>query len=945
MSSNGQSTPAQKGLGIRLMIGILLSAVIVLLSWTQFYETQEASTYDFRFQMRNRYFGPPEQMPRLATVDIDDPALQEFGFPFTRDLHARLLDILSRYDAEMIGFDIFFYEPSQLVLSQQDLDALQSDEMTRNEVLSMVRNFDEEFRESAEVSQLVYLAQTFEVTEKGPRFARENLRQRSEVEEESLASLEPFSRPMTPELEDAVFYTTDIEIPLPEFVAASRGVGFALPKPDPDGIVRRYRLALEYDGRLYFALGFIMAADYLQVPLENIEFQTGEYVRLPDATFPDGSVRDLTIPVGDHGEMLVNWAGPYHTTFRHLPYNLILDFAENQPRNRALKMAKRVAAEQPETFADPEAFLQAAAGAGAEGLSPELLMEMWSVVDLCRTIESALIENPDLSVRDFGRGLGVPEEELDAFADQLGGYFNEISYNLQILEVLSGNPEMPLDAVGEAVGVSRLEDIKYGVGVLRDLIRTTGVEDADHPLYFLDIITSAGLHGDESADRIITEEDFKGAVLFYGLTATGTHDLNPTPFGAREPMLGAHVNVFNTILTETFLRRTPHWLNAVIILAFGILIGLVVPRFKALPGAVFVLVTLSVYVAAAFLLFARAGIWVDAIGPIAILVLGYLSITLYNYVEKEKEKDFVQGAFGHYLDPKVIDQLVENPDSVGQLGGVQRHMTAFFSDVASFSSISENLTPVGLVELLNEYLSEMCDIIAQHGGTIDKFEGDAIIAFYGAPIHFEDHARRAVLAAVDMQDKVEELRRNWVAEGKMEDLRRMWVEQNRGQFFRVRMGINTGDMVVGNMGSNTRVDYTIMGDAVNLAARLEGAGKAYNVCTMISEHTYDGAGDAIEARLLDSIRVVGKDEPVKVYEILGRRGEVDPTLAQVVDRYDEAMDFYRQRMWDRAIAGFEAALQVDPDDGPSGVFLERCRLYQQNPPDEDWDAVFELESK
>ena len=945
MNEGGQPKSNQTGQGLHMMIGVALSVLIVALSWTEFYETQEASTYDFRFQMRNRFFGAPEQLPWVATVDIDDPALQEFGFPFTRDLHARLLDILHAYDAEMIGFDIFFYEPSQLVLSQEDLDALQSDSMSRIQVLSMVKNFDQEFKESSAASGLVYLAQTFEVAEKGEAFARENLRQRSPDDEEALSSLEPFSIPLKPGSDLGFLHTTDIEIPLPDFVAASRGVGFALPKPDPDGIVRRYRIALAYDGRLYFALSFIMAADYLQVPVGNFRIVPGEYVELPNAHFPDGSVKDLRVPIGENGEMLVNWAGPYHSTYRHLPYNLILNFPENEPRNRALEIAKRTAVEAPDTFADPELYLQTAAGADGGDLSADLLMEMWSVVDLCRTIETGLLENPDLTARDFGQSLGVPEEELDGFAQQFRGYFTEIGNNLRILEVLQKNPDFALDKVGQAIDVNRLEDIKYGVGVLRDLIRNGGVRPEHHPLYFLDIITSAGLHGDESADRFIRADDFRGAILFYGLTATGTHDLNPTPFGAREPMLGAHVNVFNTILVEGFLHRVPKWANAGIMLAFGLLIGLLIPRFKALPGALIVLVSLSVYVLTAFLLFAQAGVWVDTIGPVASLVFGYLSITLYNYVQKEKEKDFVQGAFGHYLDPKVIDQLVANPDSVGQLGGVQRYMTAFFSDVASFSGISENLTPVELVELLNEYLSEMCEIIAQHGGTIDKFAGDAIIAFYGAPIEIDDHASRAVLAVVDMQEKIAELRKNWETEGQMEELRQMWVDQKRGQFFRVRMGINTGDMVVGNMGSNTRVDYTIMGDAVNLAARLEGAGKAYNVSTMISQSSYEGASDVIDARLLDSIRVVGKNKPVKVYEILGRKGQVDPKKMEIVGLYDAAMEFYRQRQWPEAIAGFQKALDVDPEDGPSGVFIERCRGYQQTPPPEAWDAVFDLDSK
>jgi adenylate cyclase len=348
---------------------------------------------------------------------------------------------------------------------------------------------------------------------------------------------------------------------------------------------------------------------------------------------------------------------------------------------------------------------------------------------------------------------------------------------------------------------------------------------------------------------------------------------------------------------------------------------------------------------AAFLVCAKFGIWVDVLGPVFTLIIGYLSITLYNYIQKEKEKEFVQGAFGHYLDPKVIDELVENPEQLGQLGGDVRIMTAFFSDVASFSSMSENLTPVELVELLNEYLTDMCDIIAESGGTIDKFEGDAIIAFWGAPIPFEDHAQRSVIAAIDMQHRIDELRAKWEQEGKMMELRQIWADRGLGEFFRVRMGINSGEMVVGNMGSHTRIDYTIMGDSVNLAARLEGAGKAYGVTSMVAEPTFRAARELVEARELDSIRVVGKDEPVRVFEILGRKGEVDANKLEVVDFFNQGTTMYRERKWDDSIALFEAGLKIDNQDGPCRIFIDRCQDYKQSPPPEDWDAVYSLDSK
>ena len=952
MNQNAQKKKKQplKDAGTFLMIGVIVGVVLSALSFTHVYQDQEASLYDWRFRLRNTLFEKPAQYDKISTIDIDDLALQTYGWPLTRNWHARLIDVLHTYNAAMIGFDIFFYEPSGQLLSPEEIAALETETLTKSDILALIKDYDRDLRESMQRTNIAYLTQTFEVVdddvENPLEFARNNLRQRTPEKEQALSLLRRFSIPITdPDIANTFFNTTDIEIPIAPLAEVSRGIGFAMPRPDHDGIVRRYRLGVIYDGRFYFSLGFIMACDYLGVPLENVKFAPGKYVEMPHAKFPDGRVAHVRIPVLGTGEMLVNWAGPYHHTFQHMPFNLILDFAESNPRNKALKAAKRVIATDPETLDNPSLYLQKMRAEGISDLPDEMLLGLADQLSLFQYMESFLTENPEQPIEAFVASLGIPHADIAAYAESWAAPFSQIAWNLRVLKVLENAPNMPLKAVGDALGISRLEDIKYSVGVMRDLLRKEGVHPEPHPLYFEDFITSAGMHGDQQTDRIISEEDFRNTVFFYGLTATGTHDLNPTPFGAREAMLGAHVNVFNTIITQNFLKRVPPWANAAIMIAFGLLIGFLVPRFKAIPGAAVMGALLLTYLVIAFLVFAKSGIWIDALGPIATLVLGYLSITLYNYIQKEKEKEFVQGAFGHYLDPKVISQIVDNPQLLGQLGGDARIMTAYFSDVASFSAISENLTPVQLVETINEYLTEMCEIIAAHDGTIDKFEGDAIVAFWGAPIYQDDHARSAVLAAVDMQNRMVELRQKWVDEGKMVALRQKWADEGRGTFFFIRMGINTGEMVVGNMGSKSRIDYTMLGDAVNLAARLESGGKAYGVGTMIAESTYLAARDLIEARQLDTIRVVGKEEPVRVFEVLGHKGQVDPQKMQVVDLFAQGVVRYRERKWDEAISFFEQGLKIDPTDGPSSVYIKRCKLFQENPPPESWDAVHTLESK
>ncbi|MBF0194909.1 MAG: adenylate/guanylate cyclase domain-containing protein [Magnetococcales bacterium] len=303
-----------------------------------------------------------------------------------------------------------------------------------------------------------------------------------------------------------------------------------------------------------------------------------------------------------------------------------------------------------------------------------------------------------------------------------------------------------------------------------------------------------------------------------------------------------------------------------------------------------------------------------------------------HYVSREQRKagKFIKGAFSRYLSPHVVDILIKNPDKLS-LGGEQRQMTAFFSDIAGFSSISEKLTPEELVGLLNEYLTAMCDIIAKHHGTVDKFEGDAIIAFWGAPLNQPNHATLACRAAIDMKKHLASMRVRLKNEGRPELM--------------VRMGLNSGPMVVGNMGSKQRMDYTIMGDAVNLAARLEGANKFYKSDLMISDATYNLAKNDVDVRKLDVVRVIGKKEPVTIYQLLDNKGEVVGNHADLITRFNAGLVDYKKRDYANAANKFQHALEIDKMDGPSQTYFLRCQEYITTPPATDWDGVFQFTAK
>jgi adenylate cyclase len=430
----------------------------------------------------------------------------------------------------------------------------------------------------------------------------------------------------------------------------------------------------------------------------------------------------------------------------------------------------------------------------------------------------------------------------------------------------------------------------------------------------------------------VKPEQLKNKIVLVGATATALSDLHITPYGPLYPGVEVHANIIENIVNQDFLQRPP-WirlLDVMVILGTGLLLGLVALYFKAFGTAMFLVFGVGGYLVCDYMLFTRLGLWVHTVSPVFSQFLVYFGITLYRFTFEEREKRFIKSAFSQYLAPAVVDQLVEDPKLLN-LGGEDKVLTAFFSDVAGFSSISEQLTAGELVILLNEYLTEMTDIVMQYEGTVDKFEGDAIIAFFGAPIDFKDHATRTCFAALDMQKRLAELRN-------------IWKKKGRHELF-MRIGINTGEVTVGNMGSENRFDYTMIGDPVNVAARLEGANKQYQTYTMLSEFTYELAKNDIEARELDSIRVVGKQEPIKVYELLGRKGEMGDHIRLIFPHFQEGLEHYKNQRWEEGITCFENALNLYEDDGPSLTYFERCITFQYHPPPADWDGVFAMRTK
>ncbi|MCG8336117.1 MAG: adenylate/guanylate cyclase domain-containing protein [Proteobacteria bacterium] len=430
----------------------------------------------------------------------------------------------------------------------------------------------------------------------------------------------------------------------------------------------------------------------------------------------------------------------------------------------------------------------------------------------------------------------------------------------------------------------------------------------------------------------IPKEKLKDKIVILGATEVGVFDLRNTPVSAAYPGVEVHATIVENMISGDYFYRSDfvYFLTALLILVFGFVMGIILPKLSAAPGLIFSLTVLGGYIGVNSWFLVNEKAWTSYVYIVLVIVLNWFSIVIFKFFGEEKDKRFIKGAFQQYLSPKVIDQLVDDP-SMLTLGGEKKDITAFFSDVQGFSTISESLTPEELVELLNEYLTAMTDIVMKYDGTVDKFEGDAVIAFFGAPIAYPDHATRACLASLEMQEKLVHMREKWREEGKHE--------------LYVRIGLNTGSCVVGNMGSAYRMDYTMMGDSVNLAARLEGVNKEYKTFCMISEFTYEEVKNTIETRELDMIRVVGKNEPVKIYEVLGRKGEVDEEKLKAIKYYSKGLELYRKQDWDEAKKYFAHTNKLLGYDGVSQVFFDRCKEFKNDPPGEAWDGVYQMQSK
>lgn len=471
------------------------------------------------------------------------------------------------------------------------------------------------------------------------------------------------------------------------------------------------------------------------------------------------------------------------------------------------------------------------------------------------------------------------------------------------------------------------------------LVTEAGVVDvpfaAQSPFVILNYLGRGGVFPHVSLVDVVEgafdRKAFDGKVALMGVTLVGNMgDQRVTPFSELEAGVYTHATLVSNILSKDFLRRPLelYWAEVLLLVVLGLLIGVVIPRVRSfLVKGLVMFGALSAW-AIFDQLMLSAGYQVTTLWPLLDIAVASFSVVFLGYLSVDREKLKMRSTFQRYLGEDVMEAALQNPDRLNI--GEKREMTVMFSDIRGFTTLSERMSPEALASFINEYLSPMTKIVFDTKGTLDKYIGDAVMAFWNAPLDVADHGIQACRAAVLMLDKLEELKKDWRARGFPE--------------LEIGIGINTGFMVVGNMGSDVRVDYTVLGDSVNLGSRLEGTNKEYDTRVIISEFTYAHVKDHMSCRRLGAVRVKGKTKPVGIYE-LRAIGLPTGTEAEAITACDQALNAWTARRWDEAAALFQKVLAIWPNDYTTKKYLSEIEEFRAHPPPPDWDGVVSLKTK
>jgi len=676
--------------------------------------------------------------------------------------------------------------------------------------------------------------------------------------------------------------------PLVRFAEAIRRTGFVTFQPDVDGVLRRIPLLARTAGGIYPQFALTLAAQELGLRHGGSCDITADASAVT-VSCPDGTKR--VIPVDRKGRLLINWRR----------------------------------------------------GRGKQPAANEISIAMPGAIWQSKKNLKNASKLPQIYHLTLVQKLGHKKWLNDyRQADEL--YLKRVAYLAARQKAMLYSPgrlPQPPEELREEKHIERriAENIEY---IFDDFLLQGAGED-DKKL-ILDTrrkirqvrADSEKLKKDISDEMSRLRQRVAGRICLVGSTATGAADFVPTPVKERMPGVEVHANILNTILSGPFVREAPPAINILVILLAGAAVTVLASTRPVLQaGPLTALLGAGYAMFNAFVVFAVLDVWLVMVAPLAAMVASFLVVTAYRQLTEERAKRHIRGLFAHALSPALVDKLIEDP-SLARLGGERRMLSCLFSDLAGFTPLAERLGEKATVQLLNRYFDRMTDVVQnRRGGYLNKFLGDGIFVFFGAPVLQPDHARRALLAAADCLGELEQL--NTELAGQFDSPIRLAC----------RIGIATGEAMVGNCGSTQRMDYTAVGDCVNLASRLEGANKFFSTNILADAETWRQAGDCgLLARPLGRVRVVGRTEPTDLWNVMARTDpDTPPQLVSAVGDFARAMELYAGRDFAAAADLLEGVLKVIPDDGPARVYLGLCRSYLASPPPAGWDGVLELTEK
>ena len=899
-------------------IGLAVAVVFSLFYFLGVFNRLGYQVYDYFLYFR----AERERNEEILFLNVDDNAIAYYGvFPWPRSIIAEALLRLKEFGARVAIFDIEYIDRGP-----QGVDAIYLDwnlpadfAQSFNRINSDAADIFHAFREGwigrADVDDVArefhgligreredLLARARRVARDddqymidasalfGRSWATINLRSEplEDAEQRARRSLaeEHFSYPLRAEPNTNPGGFVDILPALPGFALAATGAGFTNVVVDDDGVRRRVHLAQYIQGHWYLQLAFAPLVNYLGNP--DIDLNNNRLV-MRNARMPNGITRDITIPLDGAGKMLLDWPREdYEQSYTHMSFAAFanMERLEANLHNGSLAFGDLAIP----FFAQFDSSL---------AWVPFIVNELAEIFDdIYPTKIAALAEHSQalfetyVALRAETRGLIREILEIDP-AKRVSDL---------VPDLIEAYPEIAGDIIFEAEAIIELTE----------QLRSSFEE------YELALL----LYGDMVRDKFV----------ILGRSDTGTTDIGTNPFWAEYVNVGTHGVVIDMILSEVFLRPVAFMWRIPITLLFVFLFFIASAKLTPVLRAISGLIAIVTVTAATAVLFRYTGIFFNPLLTVLAMVGAVILREIVSYAGSEREKQFIRKAFSTYVSDDVVKEIIADPSRL-QLGGTKRHMSTIFSDIKGFSTIAEQLDPEGLVTLLNRYLTVMSDAILAEKGTIDKYVGDAIVAFFGAPVDVPDHALRACYSAIAMKRVEQELNIK-IMEEKLSPIP-----------LYTRVGINTGSMVAGNMGTGNKMNYTIMGNTVNLAARLEGVNKQYGTRILTTNDTIQETEGKILTRRIDRVRVVGIHEPVQLFEVLNTMDSVEEREKMLVETFHQAMDYYTERKWTEATDGFKESFKFENHGGPSLIYQMRCENFLAKPPPDKWDGVTNLTEK